>query len=73
MAVTNDFKEWWDNYKHKIPGPKRNSVKRWAFLGWNAHVNYLEQLDLESKEFDKKILEEYQKAGCPPGWFGEMS
>lgn len=54
--IPEGFQEWWDNYKHKVPSPKRTSVKHWALLGWSAHVDYEE---LHSKEFDKKILEEY--------------
>jgi hypothetical protein len=69
--IPEGFQEWWDNYKHKVPAPKRNSVKHWALLGWSAHVDYEEQLDLASKEHDKKMMEEYQKAGCPPGWWGD--
>lgn len=67
------FDDWWNNYKHKIPGPKRNSVKHWAKLGWAAHEDHLEQERLQSEEHDKHLLEEYHKAGCPPGWWGEMS
>ncbi len=65
------FQEWWDNYKHKIPSPKRKSVKHWALLGWSAHVDHLEQLDLQDKEHTKMLLDEYNKAGCPPGWWGD--
>lgn len=66
-----DFQTWWDNYKHKIPGPKRNSVKHWAKVGWDALVFELEQEQLQSEEHTKKMVEEYHKAGCPPGWWGD--
>lgn len=71
MPTLDEFNEWWDNYKHRVPGPKRNSVKHWAKLGWCAHVDHLEQFDLASKAQDKKLLEEYHQAGCPPGWWGD--
>ena len=69
----NEFQEWWDGYKHKIPGPKRKSVKHWAKVGWDALMFKQEQEKLSSEAHDKYLQEEYHKAGCPPGWWGECS
>lgn len=71
MPIPNDFQKWWDNYKHKIPGPKRTSVKRWALLGWNAHVDHLEQVALQEKQHLQNQVDEYNKAGRPAGWWGD--
>lgn len=67
----NEFDEWWNNYKHKIPGPKRNSVKHWAKLGWQAHIDHLEQEKLDNEKYIKKLVDEYDKAGRPAGWWGD--
>ncbi len=67
----NEFDEWWNNYKHKIPGPKRNSVKHWAKVGWEAHVFHLEQERLRDEAHTKMLVDEYNKAGRPAGWWGD--
>ena len=43
------------------------SVKHWAKVGWEAHVDDLEQERLQDIAHTKHLVEEYHKAGCPPG------
>lgn len=66
-----DFNAWWNTYKLKIPPTDRKIARKWILLGWNTHATCVKEEEQEAIEHTKKMVEEYQAKGCPPGWWGD--
>lgn len=72
------FESWWKvkSKSRSVKGStpeRRRTARRWAKIGWDAHIADLVRQEEEDRQHMAEMVAEYTRQGCPPGFWGDFS